>query len=73
MYTFKYLGFGLLDYIAITPDCQNRGIGTEIFNFTLDEFKSYIPNGKGLLLEIQKRKCPGSTSDRDRKERRINF
>src|SRR5215467_14440745 len=44
MYTFKELGVGLLDYMAVIADCQNEGIGTELFNFTLDEFNSYIPN-----------------------------
>jgi GNAT superfamily N-acetyltransferase len=74
MYTFKDLGFGLLDYMAVTPDCQNKGIGTEIFKFTLDEFKSHIPNGIGLLLEIQKENIPDlEETERKKRVKRINF
>ena len=74
MYTFKDLGFGLLDYMAVTPDCQNKGIGTEIFKFTLDEFMSYIPNGIGLLLEIQKENIPDLQETEIKKRvKRINF
>ena len=74
MYTFKELGFGLLDYMALTPDCQNKGIGTEIFNFTLDEFNSYVPNGTGLLLEIQKENVPDLQEiEIKNRVRRINF
>lgn len=74
MYTFKDLGFGLLDYMAVTPDSQNKGIGTEIFKFTLDEFKSYIPNGIGLLLEIQKENVPDLQAiEIEKRVKRINF
>lgn len=74
MYTFKDLGFGLLDYMAVTPDCQNEGIGTEIFKFTLDEFKSYIPKGIGLLLEIQRENVPDlQETEIEKRVKRINF
>jgi GNAT superfamily N-acetyltransferase len=62
MYTMSDLGIGLLDYIAVTSEKQRKGIGTQLFNYTLKKFKSYVHNGIGLLMEIQKE------NGRDRQE-----
>jgi GNAT superfamily N-acetyltransferase len=54
MYIFKSLRIGLLDYIAVIRNYRRRGIGEELFNFTLEEFDSLVFNGIGLLMEIQR-------------------
>lgn len=54
LYIFRSLNFGLLDYIAVTPSYRGQGVGQKIFNFTFKKLSSIIPNGIGLLIEIQK-------------------
>ncbi len=54
MYIFRSLNIGLLDYMTIIPTHGGQGMGKEIFNFTFRKFNSIIPNGIGLLMEIQK-------------------
>ncbi len=54
LYIFRSLNFGLLDYIAITPSYRGQGLGKKIFNFTFKKLCSIIPNGIGLIMEIQK-------------------
>ncbi|MFZ0896982.1 MAG: GNAT family N-acetyltransferase [Candidatus Nitrosopolaris sp.] len=54
MYIFKPLRIGLLDYISVIPNYRRRGIGEELFKFTLEKFGSLVSNGIGLLIEIQR-------------------
>jgi GNAT superfamily N-acetyltransferase len=54
MCIFRSLNLGLLDYMAITSSFRGQGLGKKIFNFTFEKFVSIIPNGIGLLMEIQK-------------------
>jgi GNAT superfamily N-acetyltransferase len=54
MYIFKPLRIGLLDYIAVIPNYRRRGIGEELFKFTLEKCGSLVSNGIGLLIEIQR-------------------
>lgn len=56
MYTFKDLRFGLLDYIAVIPSYRGKGVGKDLFNFTLGKFGFLVFNGIGLMMEIQKEK-----------------
>jgi GNAT superfamily N-acetyltransferase len=58
MYVFRSLGFGLLDYMAVKPDYQGQGLGREIFVGTFERFASDIPNGTGLVMEIQREDIP---------------
>jgi GNAT superfamily N-acetyltransferase len=58
MYTFRSLGIGLLDYMAIRPNFQRQGLGKEIFEGTFEKFVSSIPGGIGLLMEIQREDAP---------------
>ncbi len=53
LYTFPLLGIGLLDYLAVTPNWQRKGIGTRLFRYTLNRLIHEMPNSVGLLLEIQ--------------------
>ena len=58
LYTFMSLSVGLLDYMAVIPNYQRKGIGIELFNFTLEKLSLYVSNGIGLLMEIQKEDAP---------------
>ena len=74
MYVFRSLGFGLLDYMAVKPDYQGQGLGREIFEGTFERFASDIPNGTGLVMEIQREDIP-NLQEREINERknRIRF
>lgn len=54
LYVLKNLEIGLLDYMAVVPKQQSKGIGTTIFNHSVEKLSSYIHNPIGMLLEIQK-------------------
>jgi GNAT superfamily N-acetyltransferase len=42
IYLFSSLRIGLLDYMAVVPNCQGKGIGTELFNHTLKKFTENV-------------------------------
>ena len=69
MYIFTFLGIGFLDYMAVIPNYQRKGIGNELFNFTLERFSSNISNGIGLLMEVQKENVPDLRESITRKNR----
>jgi GNAT superfamily N-acetyltransferase len=70
MYIFTFLGIGFLDYMAVIPNYQRKGIGNELFNFTLERFSSNISNnGIGLLMEIQRENVPDLRESITRKNR----
>jgi GNAT superfamily N-acetyltransferase len=54
LYVFKSLRIGLLDYLAVDSSYQGRGIGKQLFKFTIQKLYSQTPGAIGLLLEIQK-------------------
>ncbi|HXW12007.1 MAG TPA: GNAT family N-acetyltransferase [Nitrososphaeraceae archaeon] len=72
LYIFEHLKMALLDYMAIIPNFQRRGIGRMLFEFTNNELNRLIPDNIGLLLEVPKE----NVSDPDeklRRKRRIQF
>jgi GNAT superfamily N-acetyltransferase len=72
LYVFENLKMALLDYMAITPNFQRRGIGRKLFEFTNNEFNRFIPNNIGMLLEVPKE----NVFDPDeflRRKRRLQF
>lgn len=72
LYIFEPLKMALLDYMAIIPNFQRRGIGRMLFEFTNNELNRLIPDNMGLLLEVPKE----NVSDPDeklRRKRRIQF
>jgi CheY-like chemotaxis protein len=72
LYIFEELKMALLDYMAVIPDFQQRGIGRKLFGFTNDELNHSLPDNIGMLLEVPKE----NTSDLDewlRRKRRIQF
>lgn len=74
MYVFRSLGIGLLDYMAVKPDYRGKELGREIFEGTFERFVSDIPNGTGLVMEIQREDIP-NLQEREINERknRIRF
>ena len=58
--------------MAVAPDYQRRGIGTELFRYTLNKFRSQMPDSVGLLLEIQ-REEKHDPRERQIREDRIRF
>jgi ribosomal protein S18 acetylase RimI-like enzyme len=72
MYIFRSLNIGFLDYIAIKPNYQRRGIGKELFEFTFEKFRSDVSNGIGLLIEVQKENVH-DLEERNLREKRIRF
>jgi hypothetical protein len=62
----------LLDYMAVLPTFQRRGVGGKLFEFTNYELNHLLPDNIGMLLEVPKE----NTSDLDewrRRKRRIQF
>jgi GNAT superfamily N-acetyltransferase len=72
LYVFRSLNIGLLDYMAVAPNLQRRGIGKNLFRFTLQWCSSQIVNIIGLLMEIQKENVPDQRERHIRKNR-ISF
>ncbi len=68
LYLFPKLRTGLLDYEAIEPKFQRKGIGTKLFNYTFLHFKQLINQPICLFLEIQKE----DTNNQVEKKKRIN-
>ncbi len=72
LYIFEYLKMALLDYMAVVPNFQRRGIGKKLFEFTNNELNRFISNNIGMLLEVPK----VNVSNPDewlRRKRRIQF
>jgi len=72
LYVFRSLNIGLLDYMAVSPNYQRRGIGRDLFRYTLQWCTSQVYNLIGVLIEIQKENVPDSHEIFIRKNR-INF
>jgi GNAT superfamily N-acetyltransferase len=72
LYIFDNLKMALLDYMAVTPNFQRRGIGKKLFEFTNNEFNRCIPDNIRMFLEVPKE----NVFDPDellRRKRRIQF
>jgi GNAT superfamily N-acetyltransferase len=54
LYIFDNLKMALLDYMAVTPNFQRRGIGKKLFEFTNNEFNRCIPDNIRMFLEVPK-------------------
>lgn len=72
LYIFESLKMALLDYMAIIPNFQRRGIGRKLFEFTNDEFNRIVPDNIGMILEVPKENVSDSDEWMQRK-RRIQF
>ena len=71
MYIFRTLSVALLDYMAVKEEYQRRKIGKKLFDYTFEKFRSAIPNGVGVLMEIQR--ATDLDPDRNKREDRIRF
>ena len=72
LYIFEELKMALLDYMAVLPTFQRRGVGGKLFEFTDNELNHLLLDKIGLLLEVPKE----NISDLDewlRRKSRIQF
>ena len=44
----------LLDYMAVIPNFQQRGVGGKLFEFTNKELNHFLSDNIGMLLEVPK-------------------
>jgi GNAT superfamily N-acetyltransferase len=72
LYGFPELHIGLLDYMAVLPEYQGKGIGSKLFSYVLGEFSRENPKWLGLLLEVQVESVADS-KERTKRESRIKF
>jgi GNAT superfamily N-acetyltransferase len=72
LYVSENLKMALLDYMAIIPNFQRRGIGRKLFEFTDNEFNRLVPDNIGMLLEVPK-ETVSDPDERVRRKRRIQF
>jgi GNAT superfamily N-acetyltransferase len=72
LYVSENLKMALLDYMAIIPNFQRRGIGRKLFKFTDNEFNRLVPDNIGMLLEVPK-ETVSDPDERVRRKRRIQF
>ena len=72
LYIFEELKMALLDYMAVLPTFQRRGVGGKLFEFTDNELNHLLLDNIGMLLEVPKE----NISDLDewlRRKSRIQF
>ena len=72
LYVFKNLGIALLDYMAVAPEYQGKGIGSIIFWHNIHELESKISRPIGLFLEVQ-REDGVDAIEAIRRKRRLGF
>jgi GNAT superfamily N-acetyltransferase len=72
LYIFEDLKMALLDYMAIIPNFQRRGVGGKLFEFTNNELNRLLPDNIGMLLEVSKVDV-SDPYERLRRKRRIQF
>jgi GNAT superfamily N-acetyltransferase len=72
LYIFEDLKMALLDYMAVIPNYQRRGVGGKLFEFTNNELNHLLPNSIGMLLEVPKENV-SDLDERLRRKRRIQF
>jgi GNAT superfamily N-acetyltransferase len=72
LYIFEYLKMSLLDYMAVLPTFQRRGVGGKLFEFTNNELNHLLPDNIGMLLEVPKEDV-SDPYERLRRKSRIQF
>ena len=72
LYIFEDLKMALIDYMAVIPTFQQRGVGGQLFEFTSNELNRLLPDNIGMLLEAPKKDVSDSY-ERLRRKRRIQF
>jgi GNAT superfamily N-acetyltransferase len=73
LYLFTDLHAGLLDYMAVIPSEQRKGIGQAIFRYTFEVFQRSVSDPLGLFLEIQSEKHASDPRDIAIRKDRIRF
>jgi GNAT superfamily N-acetyltransferase len=54
LYIFEELKMALLDYMAVLPTFQRRGVGGKLFEFTNNELNHLLLDNIGMLVEVPK-------------------
>jgi acetyltransferase (GNAT) family protein len=54
LYLFNELNAAFLDFIAIDTTYRDRGLGSNLLRFTLNESKLFVANSIGMIFEIER-------------------
>ncbi|MGQ0771246.1 MAG: GNAT family N-acetyltransferase [Nitrososphaerota archaeon] len=68
-YIFKKLKIGFLDFMAVSPTEQNEGIGTKMFQLTVNVISKEIINPIGVVFLVIKESNSNSRETKIRKKR----
>jgi len=66
---FPNMGVAFLDYLAVAPSHQRRGVGACLFKHTLKELYRLLPDPLGLLFEVQKEDASDPKEQKTRLDR----
>ena len=69
VYIFLNLNVSLLDYMAMVPTYQRKGIGSKLLHYCINATKSYSSNLIGMLLEIQRDDVDDPVENQKRRDR----
>ena len=72
VYILSNHNVSLLDYLAIDPAYQRKGIGSKLLQYCIDATKSYSSSLLGMILELERDDLEDSAENQRRKDR-INF
>ncbi len=72
LYAFKDLNAAFLDFMAIERAYRDRGLGSSLLRYTVNESKQLMTNSIGMIFEIEREKATEHDMNRFR-HRRIRF
>ena len=72
LHAFKDLNAAFLDFMAIDSVHRNRGVGSKLFKYVINESKRLLMNSIGLIFEVERESTMEQNGDRFR-DRRILF
>lgn len=72
VYAFNDLRAVFLDFMAIDSVHRNRGVGSKLFKYVINESKRLLMNSIGLIFEVERESTMEQNGDRFR-DRRILF
>ena len=54
VYAFNELDLAILDFMAIDKTYRNRGVGCNLFRYTINTSKRLVTNSIGLIFEVER-------------------
>lgn len=69
LYVYPSIGIGFLDYLAVHPKYQRKGIGTSLFLYTISRLKNLVYDPAGMIIEVQKENSTGKKQNPFNKDR----